>query len=168
MSDWDFADRLIPARSDLAAERLRGRVPAERYAAGERTSVAVALLDLRLDPDPGASLATQLLMGEPFEVYERRPDNLCWGQSLRDGYVGFVSADGLGPAGPAGVSVTALASHIYAEPDARAASLGALHFGAEVAVTDGSVAGFRKLRDGGYIPAMHLEPPAGSLSLIHI
>jgi cell wall-associated NlpC family hydrolase len=122
--------------------------------------VAAALLDLRLDPDPRAERATQLLHGEAFTVYETRPDGLAWGQAAADGYVGYVAAGGLGPDRPAGARVTALLSHRYAAPSVRAAVTGELPFLADLDVAGGSGA-FVRLRDGGFAPAAHLAPVAG-------
>ena len=78
------------------------------------------LLDLTAAPEPGAERATQLLHGEAFTVYETAPDGLAWGQAALDGYVGYVSAGGLGPAAGAGQRVTALWSQVYARPAVRA------------------------------------------------
>jgi hypothetical protein len=83
-----FARRLVPARPDLAAAHLAGRVEAPQFVPGEPRRVAVELLDLTLAPDRAAGLATQLLHGEPFTVYEVTPYGLAWGQSALDGYVG--------------------------------------------------------------------------------
>jgi hypothetical protein len=58
--------------------------------------VSAPLLDLTATPDAEAERATQLLHGEGFVVYEEA-DGLAWGQSLTDGYVGWVAAAGLGP-----------------------------------------------------------------------
>ncbi len=155
-----FAGRLLPARPDLAAEELRGRVEAARFAAGERRCVTAELLDLTLTPDADAELATQLLHGEAFTVYEVRADGLAWGQAALDGYVGYVAAAGLGPARPAGRRVTALRSHVYPRAAARARTQAALPLGAEVQVT-GTTGGFARLRGGGFVPRSHLEPVPG-------
>ena len=92
--------RLLPARPDLAAEHLRGQVEAARYAAGEPRRVAAPLLDLTAVADPERRARDPArLHGEAFTVYEERPDGLAWGQAARDGYVGYVRADGLGAGG---------------------------------------------------------------------
>ncbi|WP_290751977.1 NlpC/P60 family protein [Amaricoccus sp.] len=114
------------------------------------------LLDLTLVPDPAAGLATQLLHGEPFTVYEERPDGLAWGQSETDGYVGYVAAAGLGPATAAeGRRVTALASHRYAASSLKARTTASLPFHALVAA-GAEADGFVALADGGFVPAPHL------------
>ena len=155
-----FPGRLLPARPDLAARHLEGRVRAERYAEGEARQVVAAVLDLTLSPEPGASLGTQLLHGEPFTLYETRPDGLAWGQAGIDGYVGYVAAAGLGPAEPPGQRVTALWSHVYSRPAVRARVTGELPLGAGVRVV-AAEDGFARLAGGGFVPLQHLAPVAG-------
>ena len=154
-----FARRLLPARADLAAAHLEGSVEAARFVAGRPMAVAVELLDLTLTPEPGAGLATQLLRGEAFTVYDHA-DGLAWGQSGRDGYVGYVAAAGLGPALGETARVTALWSHVYAAPALKARITAGLPLGAQVAV-DGAEAGFARLAGGGFVPEQHLAPVAG-------
>jgi hypothetical protein len=155
-----FAARLRPARPDLAAEHLRGQVAAERFVPGKACRVTASLLDLTARPERGAELATQLLHGETFTVYEMRGDGLAWGQAALDGYVGYVDAKGLGPPQGRGQRITALWSHRYAEPNAKAAASLELPFLAEVAVA-GTTGGFARLRGGGCVPRPHLEPFPG-------
>lgn len=156
-----FGGRLTPARADLAAARLAGRVEAARFVEGRPARVAAPLLDLTLDPEPGAGLATQLLLGEVFTVYEEeRADELAWGQVERDGYVGYVAAAGLGPARPAGRRVTALASHRYGAPSVKARVAGPIPFLADLEVV-GEAEGFAALAGGGFVPAQHLAPWEG-------
>ena len=50
-----FAGRLTPARPDLAADHLRGRVEAARFVPGQLRRVTASLLDLTAVPDPGRS-----------------------------------------------------------------------------------------------------------------
>jgi cell wall-associated NlpC family hydrolase len=152
-----FAARLFPARPDLAAEQLRGQVEAARYAAGRARRVVVPLLDLGVTVGAGAERATQLVFGESFTVYEERPDGLAWGQAASDGYVGYVRADGLGPADRPAVRVTAPWSQVYERPHVRARTLGELPCLACVAV-GGTTGGFARLRGGGFVPRAHLAP----------
>lgn len=155
-----FHRRLVPARPDLAAEHLRGRVVAEHFAAGRPMRVAPALLDLTLDPDPDGARATQLLHGEVFVVYENRPDGLAWGQAQLDGYVGYVSQAGLAPHRGTGRSVTALWSQRYEQPRVQARTTTELPMLADVPVS-GSSGSFARLRGGGHVPLPHLSPFVG-------
>jgi cell wall-associated NlpC family hydrolase len=155
-----FPGRLLPARPDLAAEHLRGRVVAARFVAGTRCCVRPALLDLTLTPEPGAELATQLLHGERFIVYERRPDGLAWGQAELDGYVGYVAASALGAVQSPGQRITAVWSQVYPRPAVRARVQSELPFLAEVAIA-GTTGAFARLRAGGHVPRAHLAPLSG-------
>lgn len=152
-----FASRLVPARPDLAADHLRGKVQAARFVPGRPCLVTATLLDVTATPDPDGVRTTELLLGEGFTVYEARDDGMAWGQAALDGYVGYVRASGLGPAQGPGKRVTALWSQVYAEPSARARVIADLPFLAEVRVK-GSTGGFYRLRDGGFVPRAHLEP----------
>jgi cell wall-associated NlpC family hydrolase len=159
-----FARRLVPARPDLASEHLRAEVEAERYEPGVNCIVSVPILDLALRPEPEAGLATQLLHGEPFRVFEDRGDGLAWGQSGWDGYVGYVASAGLAMADALDAGhwrrVTARSSHVYSRPDIKATVQCALPALAEVDVRHESGA-FCALAGGGFIPAAHLEPVRG-------
>ena len=155
-----FADRLLPARPDLAADTLRGKVAADRFVPGQPHRVTATLLDLTVRPAPDAERATQLLRGESFTVYELRPDGLAWGQAASDGYVGYVRADGLGPPEGAGRRVTALWSQIYAQAAVRAPVSAELPFLAEVPVS-GTTGNFARLRTGGHVPMAHFAPVEG-------
>ena len=153
-----FASRLLPARPDLAAEQLRGQVEAARYAPGAARRVAVPLLDLTRRGRRGRRAGdAAACFGETFTVYEERPDGLAWGQAALDGYVGYVRADGLGPATGHRVRVTAPWSQVYERPQVRARTLGELPCLAEVAVA-GTTGGFARLRGGGFVPRAHLAP----------
>ncbi len=152
-----FASRLLPARPDLAACGLEGRVMAPRYAEGERRSVTAPLLDLAATPDRNAERATQLLHGEVFTVYDEA-DGFAWGQSAADHYVGYVDASGLGPSLPdEGRTITALLAHVYPAPDIKRRPRAALPFGARVAVA-AEEGGFTRLADGGFLSCAALVP----------
>ncbi|MFT3975244.1 MAG: NlpC/P60 family protein [Amaricoccus sp.] len=155
-----FHRRLMPARADLAAAHLRGRVTAARFAEGRPARVAAPLLDLTLDPDAGAERATQLLHGEVFVVYEERPDGLAWGQAQLDGYVGYVARDGLMAQRGAGRPVTATWSQVYDRPSVQGRVTGELPLLADVPVS-GSTGGFARLRGGGHVPLPHLQAVSG-------
>ncbi len=157
-----FAARLLPARPDLAASHLEDRGTAARFAEGTPRAVIAPLLDLAATPDPRAERATQLLHGEGFVVYAEE-EGLAWGQSLADGYVGWVAAEGLGQPIPEGAQVTALAAHVYPAPDIKRRPVAALPFLARLALDEAAAppTGFAALRGGGYVCSAHLAPRAG-------
>lgn len=155
-----FHRRLVPARPDLAAAHLRGRVKAARFVTGRPARVAPPLLDLTLTPDAAGELATQLLHGEVFVVYEEREDGFAWGQAELDGYVGYVPLDGLAPQRGVGRPITSLWSQRYETPSVRARITAQLPLFSDVPVS-GSAGGFARLRGGGHVPLPHLAPVAG-------
>ena len=89
--------RLTPARPDLAAKYLEGKVRAARFVEGEEFCVVEAIAPLREGPAADAMLSTQALKGERFTIYDRDSEGLP-GQLNGDGYVGgFRYRDASGP-----------------------------------------------------------------------
>src|SRR5665647_485021 len=86
-------------RPDLAAKHLQGQVEAGRFVEGTRYEVVDPIADLRREPSHQAALDSQALLGETMMVYESDEEGWCWGQLERDGYVGYLSANALGPVG---------------------------------------------------------------------
>jgi cell wall-associated NlpC family hydrolase len=58
------------------------------------------MTDVRREPAHEAALDTQTLKGERVTVYESTDEGWAWGQLESDGYVGYLSANALGPVGP--------------------------------------------------------------------
>ena len=69
--------RLTPARPDLAAKYLEGKVKAARFVEGEVLEVAEAIAPLRLGPFADAELATQALKGERATIYDRNGEGFA-------------------------------------------------------------------------------------------
>jgi cell wall-associated NlpC family hydrolase len=152
--------RLTPARPDLAARHLQGKVAAARFVDGEPREVIEAHVPLRRAPAPDAPLDTEALMGERVTVYETTEEGWAWGQLDGDGYVGFLPANGLGAPGPAPTHrVSALRTLVFPAPSFKLPPIGALPLGARLAVarTEGR---FARTAAGGYVPAAHLAPAA--------
>jgi hypothetical protein len=149
--------RRFPARPDLAAAHLKGRAEAARYAEATPLVVAVPLAPLTARPDGEAPLASQLLYGEAFAAYEVA-GGWAWGQSERDGYVGYVPHACLLPAGPAPTHrVTQPMTLVYPAPALKTRPIGWLSYGALVRVERIENA-FASLSAGGFVPAPHLTP----------
>lgn len=89
-------NRRQPARDDIAAAYLQGKVTAERFVAGRSFRVSTGWVPLLRAPDTAAPIDTELLFGEEFHAYEVR-NGWAWGQAACDGYVGYVRADALMP-----------------------------------------------------------------------
>lgn len=150
--------RRTPARPEVAATFLKGRVEAKEFIDGEVMEVSVAVLNLTLSADPDAGLATQLLMGEGFTVYKQITEmGICWGQSHRDGYVGYVAIQGLqAPTGATRQVVTAVSALIYEAPALKSRAIGACSFGCALEV-EAEENAHHQIKGWGYIPAAYLS-----------
>ncbi len=158
----DFDPRITPARSDLAARHLAGRVTAARFVDGVEREVAEAQAPVRREPAPDALLDTEALRGEIVTVYEENAEGWCWGQLASDGYVGWLPANALRPLGPAPTHrVAALRTFMFPGRSIKAPPMEALSLGCRVAMaarqadTTGQLA---TLANGFYVPARHLAP----------
>lgn len=158
----DIEPRLTPARSDLAAERLRGRVEAARFVPGVIRRVAAPVAPLRRSPRSDAPLDTEALAGDVVTVYEETIEGWAWGELDRDGYVGYLPADMLGPADPAPTHhVTALKTFVYPAAEMKLPPLAALPLGAGVTVvgeTEKRGLAYALLASGHAVVARHLAP----------
>jgi cell wall-associated NlpC family hydrolase len=142
-------------RDDLAAESLRGRVAAPRYAVGERRRVAAGSVPLRTAPDAGAAWASEALFGESVTAYEER-DGWAWVQLDADRYVGYLPADVLSAAGADPTHrVKALSTWLFPRPDIKSGPLVHVPMNAPLCVAEESD-GFARLADGRFVPAAHI------------
>jgi cell wall-associated NlpC family hydrolase len=155
----NFDKRLTPARADLADERLRGQIAAERYSTGASMHVVAPTAPLRRHPAPDAPLDTEVLMGDAVTVYDEH-EGWAWGQLEGDGYVGYVPSEALRAQAPAPTHrVTALRTFIYPGANLKMPPSAWLSLGAGVAVegTDGE---YSRLAGGGFVFSGHLGPLA--------
>jgi len=151
-----FDRRVTAARRDLADERLRGQFEAERYVAGVARRVCVPVTPLRAEPRPDLPIDTQLLMGEPFTVFEEDGEGYAWGQSGWDGYVGYVASEALGPAEPQPTHrVAVVRTYVYPGPSLKLPTDNCLSMNALVCVR-GVENGYAQLSSGGFVHAGHL------------
>jgi len=151
-----FDPRITPARADLAAKELEGKVSAARYVEGRVREVVEPQAPLRRSPRPDAPLDTEALKGERVTVYETDAEGWAWGQLAADGYVGWLPAGALAPPGaPPSHKVTALRTLAFPGPDIKMLPLEALPLGARLAVAhvEGRMA---VTASGAYVPAAHL------------
>jgi hypothetical protein len=148
--------RLTPARPDLAATYLEGKVQAARFAAGEEFEIIEGVVPLRREPSSDAELATQALKGERVTIYDRNGEGWAWGQLTSDGYVGWLPDRMLVQPGPAPThKVTALLSFAFPGPSIKLPPIDMLPFAAKVSISreDG---GFSVTHDGRYLPRQNL------------
>ncbi|HEX3406190.1 MAG TPA: NlpC/P60 family protein, partial [Caulobacteraceae bacterium] len=157
MSERGDASRSILARPDLAAASLEGIVAAERFEPTRPMRVAAAVAPLWAAPDPASERLDELIHGEVFEALESA-GGFVWGQAARDGYVGFVPAAALAPAGdPPTHRVAAIRTYAFAEPRVRSAASGPFSLNALVAVA-AEAGAFSRSADGAWFWTAHLAP----------
>jgi cell wall-associated NlpC family hydrolase len=148
--------RLTPARPDLAAKYLEGKVKAARFVTGEEFEIADALAPLREEASSDAKMLTQALKGERVTIYDRNGEGWAWGQLSSDGYVGWLPERALAKPGAAPThKVTALRTFAFPGPSIKLPPIDALPLGAKLTVRreDG---GFAVTHDGWYVPQQHL------------
>jgi cell wall-associated NlpC family hydrolase len=152
--------RLTPARPDLAAKHLEGKVAAARFVAGEMLEVIDAITPVRGAPDSDAEQLTQALRGERVTIYDRNGEGFAWGQLDGDGYVGWLPEDALAKrrATPTH-KVTALSTLAFPGPSIKLPPSQALPMGARLTVV-GEDGPFAITSEGHYLPRMHLAPLA--------
>jgi hypothetical protein len=151
-----FDRRVTPARPDLAASHLRGKVEAARYADGTVMRVIDVSAPLRNAPTPEASLDTEALHGEIVTVYEQTEEGWSWGQLARDGYVGWLPSNALATeTDKATHRVRALRTFVFPRPDIKSPPIASFSFGSEL-VAAREEAGFVVERSGGFIPKQHV------------
>ena len=113
-------------------------------------------------PDQQAVTASQLLYGEYFNVFEIK-EGWAWGQSLKDGYVGYCAVDCLTlDLHQTTHHVSALSTHIYPKPDLKSHPVDQLYMMSDVSVVDENQKdGFLPLADGNWIYATHIAKDYG-------
>jgi hypothetical protein len=130
-----FDPRITPARTDLAAAHLKGKVDAPRFVEGEPRVVIDTSAPLRRVPRHDAALDTEALYGERVTVYDIDGEGWAWGQIESDGYVGYLPANALVHPGAKPTHVVcAPRTFLFAEPDIKTPPVMPLSFGSLVSV----------------------------------
>ena len=150
--------RLHAFRDDLADIRLQGAVQAASFVKPKRRRVRVPVLPVFRVPDDNRGRETELVLGAEADVFEQA-GGWAWIQSVADGYVGYVRANGLGPAGkPPTHRIIAPRTFAYAGPDLKSGVTAALSLGSLVHVTDETETRrtrYLQLADGTWLFADH-------------
>src|ERR1700761_647384 len=137
-----MADRRVtPARLDLAAAHLKGKVDAARFVEGEKFSIGIGRASLKVRPSDDAAQDSELLFGEVFTVYDRA-QGWAWGQAANDLYVGYVKEAALGASFAAEAKVGALLAPVFSAADLKTPVRDLLPMTAAVPVLE---------RDGDYV-----------------
>jgi cell wall-associated NlpC family hydrolase len=150
--------RLTPARPDLAAKYLEGKVKAARFVTGEAFEVVSAIAALREAPRADAALLTEALKGERITVYDRNSEGWAWGQLNGDGYVGWVADVALAKPGVAPThKITAIRTFAFPGPSIKLPPVETLVMGTTLAIVrdDGP---FAVTQDGLHLPRAHVGP----------
>jgi Bacterial dipeptidyl-peptidase Sh3 domain/NlpC/P60 family len=148
--------RLTPARGDLAAKYLEGKVKAARFVEGEIFEIADGIAPLREGPFSDAMQISQALKGERVTIYDRNGEGFAWGQLNSDGYVGWLPDRALAkPLAAPTHKVTALRTFAFPGPSIKLPPVETLSMGAMLTLTreDGA---FAVTREGWYLPRPHL------------
>ena len=156
MADPGPDPRLTPARPELAAKHLEGKVQAARFVAGELREVVAPQAPLRREPSPDASLDTEALKGERVTVYQSTDEGWSWGQLGGDGYVGWLPSEGLGEPGPEPTHrVAAPRTLVFPGPSIKLPPVEALSLGCRLAIAR-IQAPFAVTATNGFLPLRHL------------
>lgn len=148
--------RITPARPDLAAAHLKGKVEAARFAEGAPREIACGRTALRAAPVINSRMETELLFGERFMVFETA-DGWAWGQSALDDYIGYVAAKDLRDVSLApDYRVTAGSTPLLPAPDFKLPARDMMPMNAKVKVLDRD-GRYARIADG-FVYAGHLAP----------
>ncbi len=148
--------RLTPARPDLAAKHLEGKVEAARFVEGEILEVMEALAPVRERPYAGAMLMTEALHGERVTIYDRSGEGWAWGQLQRDGYVGWLPEAALArPMMAPTHRLRAIRSFAFPGPSIKLPPVATLSMGSLLTIVreDGP---FAISREGWFLPRPHI------------
>ncbi|HSZ75309.1 MAG TPA: NlpC/P60 family protein [Rhizomicrobium sp.] len=148
--------RITPARGDIAAAHLRGRVEAKRFVEGDVRIVTSGRVALRAGPAANAGMASELLFGERVAVYDRS-DGFAWVQAERDSYMGYVREHALGEMFEPTHRITALMTPLLPAPDVKRPALDMLPLNACVQVV-GREGRFACVAPRGFVSESHLAP----------
>ncbi len=146
--------RLTPANGRVAARDLQGLIKADRYVDGEKKSVCAKSANLWADCER-KSLDRQLIYGDYFLVLETTA-GMAFGQSLKDGYVGYVTDTDLADSVTTTHSVCVRLAHVYPRPDIKSVPIQTLSFGSSFRVT-GEQGDFLEIGSGGFVFRDHVR-----------
>jgi hypothetical protein len=148
--------RLTPARGDLAAKHLEGKVFAQRFVVGETLEVAEAIAPVREKPSPDAMLLTEALKGERVTIYDRNGEGWAWGQLASDSYVGWLPDRALArPVAEPTHRVGALKTFAFPGPSIKLPPVETLVLGARITVVCEEET-FAVTREGLFVPKRHV------------
>jgi len=160
--------RLNAYRSDLADERLKGKVQAQKFTRGEKGRIIAPVADLYnappLETKIRAGAASQLLYGAEITVFNCQ-SGWAWVQAQADSYVGYIKETALVKESGGMIApthrVAAPRTFLYCEADLRCAPTTVLSMGSILSIageTDTRGARYALLPSGEAIIAGHIQP----------
>jgi cell wall-associated NlpC family hydrolase len=156
--------RINPFRPEIAAKHLQGQVEAERFVEGKRHQVIEPVTALRRAPSHDARLDSEALLGERVIIYETTEEGWAWGQLENDGHVGWLSANSLGPSGPAPThKIAVLRAFAFPAPDIKLPPIAGLPMGARLPIVRQEER-FAVTESGWHVPTVCLAPIRARIS----
>ena len=156
MADPKLDPRVTPARPDLAAKHLEGKVQAARFVEGTEFEVFDPIAPVRRNPSHDAALETEALKGERVTIYDRDAEGWAWGQLQSDGYVGWLPDAALvQPRTTPTHKVIALRTFAFPGPSIKLPPAESLPLGARVGIVK-IENGFAITSQPHYLPAQHV------------
>ena len=150
--------RINPFRPEIAAKHLQGQVEAKRFVEGQRHQIIEPVTALRRAPSHDARLDSEVLLGERVTIYETTEEGWAWGQLESDGHVGWMSANALGPSGPAPThKVVTLRAFAFPGSDIKQPPIAALPMGVRLNIARHEER-FAVTASGWHVPAVCLKP----------
>lgn len=147
--------RFHPANATVAHVSV-GAKAGQAETEGELEAIGAPVADLRAAP--GGDRDRQLLFGDGFLVLERS-GGWAFGQSLKDGYVGYVLQSQLAEWRAPTHFVAVRSTHRYSAPDLKAPEIQPLSFASGLCVVH-ELAKHFELADGSFVPKPHVRPLA--------
>ncbi|HKH01026.1 MAG TPA: SH3 domain-containing protein, partial [Bradyrhizobium sp.] len=148
--------RLTPARPDLAAKHLEGKVKAARFVEGQEFEISDAIAPMRERRSSDAVLLTQALKGERVTIYDRDGEGFAWGQLNNDGYVGWLPDRALASLGGKPThKITSLRTFAFPGPSIKLPPAETLVMGNLITVIDKDSL-FAVTREGWHISRAHV------------
>lgn len=132
MTSAEILDRRLNVfRPDLADEKLKGRVEADRFIKGEPAQIALPVAGLRPKPDLASGIDTELLLGEAIRVFDSA-DGWAFVQAEADGYVGYLPEAAVCAVEESTHIVTAPRTFLYPAAELRKPPVAALSMGSRL------------------------------------
>jgi cell wall-associated NlpC family hydrolase len=149
--------RLTPARGDIAAKFLEGKVEAARFIEGETVVVCDAIAPVRAEPFAAAEQMTQALRGERVTIYDRDSEGWAWGQLEADNYVGWLPDAALAKLPNPTHQIAALRTFAFPGPSIKLPPAETLVLGSQIIVTREDD-NFAVTSEGWFVPKQHVAP----------